>query len=107
MIRDELLKLQALGAMPSEQSVIGKDIAIIKAYQTLLEVITGDVTPDEIRILVGLFGEYEDSFFGLKWAIVHLIEDCPEWPLMECIPDIENEWIQTLRIRLKNAGQLD
>lgn len=105
MVRDEILKLQALGSMPSEIETIG-NAQVVKAYQDLLESIEGDVTNEEIRILVGLFGEHEDSFFYLKWAIIHLIEDTPNWPFMDCIPDIQNEWIQTLRIRLKNAGQL-
>lgn len=106
MVRDEILQLQALGAMPSEIEMIG-NVQVVKAYQDLLEAITRPVTDDEARILMGLFGEDGDSCFGLKWSVLHLVETAPGWPLMDCLPDIENEWIQRLRNRLRNAGLLD
>jgi hypothetical protein len=107
MVRDEVLQLQALGPLPIEKDTTQDDDVILDKYDHLLRAITRLVTDEEGRILMGLFGEDGDSCFGLKWSVLHLVETAPGWPLMDCLPDIENEWIQRLRISLKNAGQLD
>jgi hypothetical protein len=106
-MRDEVLKLVTLGPMPAEVDTTLDDIPLLKEYEDLLEAIERPVTDEEARALMILFGESEDSCFGLKWSVLHLVESAPGWPLMDVLPDVENEWIQRLRIRLKNAGLLE
>jgi len=64
--------------------------------------ISKPITDDEARALVTLFGP--DDCYGAAWSILHLIESAPGWPITECLINLENEWIVTLRDRAIRGG---
>lgn len=93
-MREEVNKLINLGQMPAEGSV---DIYIVAKYERLLHQIEPPLANSEAEALIGLFGS--DSFYGLAWTLLNLIETAPG--LLSFISDIpsENEWVQLLRKR--------
>lgn len=98
-MRQEIIELCRLGAFPSSNAV---DLAVIKKQEYLLLSIERPVSNDEARALMSLFGP--DDYYGLAWTVLHLVESAPDWPLWDCLEDTSNEWIQTLRRSLENAG---
>jgi hypothetical protein len=97
-MRNEVVELEKLGPLPDEES-IGEDA--IRTYQSLIQSISAPVTDQEARVLVSLFGSGDDSCFGLAWTLVHLIESAPGWPLLDCLNNTENWWIEFLQQRLR------
>jgi hypothetical protein len=93
-MREEVLELIRLGSMPSEDSA---DVDVVRKYEELLHQISPPLTTIEASNLLHLFGP--DSFFGLAWTLVILIESAPGWPEEVDLPAVDNEWIQLLRIR--------
>lgn len=100
-IRDEIIELDALGPLPSEDGV---DIELLRRYETLINAITRPVTDDEARVLVNLFGS--DGCFGLASTLMHLIETAPRWPLEDCLRVQDNEWKVEMRNRCIRGGRL-
>ena len=98
MIREQIQQLANLGPLPDEQAATEEQLA---AYQTLFEGIVRPVSNEEAKLLVGLFGP--DTCYGGAWTLLHLIETAPQWPLMECLSDTQNEWILRLRARAARA----
>ncbi len=68
-MRDEITKLIQLGPFPNETSVTPE---IVDQYAELIDVISPPVSLDEAKSLLTLFGT--DTFFGVAWSLVHLIE---------------------------------
>lgn len=100
-IRKEIHLLQLLGTLPSEE---GENTELIQKYDDLERSIVPPITDDEARILVKLFGS--DGCFGLASSFVHLIETAPNWPIEECLTDLDNEWILELKNRAIRGGWL-
>ncbi|MCQ8104421.1 hypothetical protein NP590_09935 [Methylomonas sp. SURF-2] len=100
-IRQQILDLEKLGPLPSENNL---DPDLIRCYENLYRSITKPITNEEARILVKLFGS--DGCFGLASSFVHLIETAPDWPLEDCLSEINNEWIIELRNRAIRGGRL-
>jgi hypothetical protein len=98
MIRHQVTELVQLGAFPSEDDA---DQAQIKRQQQLLEGIEAPVSDDEARELIKVFGP--DTYYGLAWTVLHLVEGAPNWPLPDCLESVDNQWIQILRRRLENT----
>jgi hypothetical protein len=94
MIRNEVRELIKLGPMPPENKV---EVELVEKYEKLIHAIKPPVTNIEAERLANLFGP--DSFYGLAWTIVSLIESAPEWPRRVTLPDSENEWVQLLKDR--------
>ena len=84
----------AKGRFPASGDVGEKAVA---EYEELLSRVAAPVTDDEARKLTGLFGP--DDFFGMAWTVLHLIESAPGWPIRDCLRDLGNRWIETLRDR--------
>ncbi len=101
MIRLEVQRLRAMGALPSEQQA---SVEQLKAYQDLLQAIKAPVTDEEAGELVGLFAG-PDTCFGLAWTVLHLVESAPGWPIASCLFG-KSEWLQTLRDRAGRGGKL-
>jgi hypothetical protein len=104
-VREEVKELQKLGPPPTEQELIRNPSPLLDKYELLLSSIAEPVTDEEARVLTGIFGA--DGCFGLGWTLLHLIETAPNWPIEECLIDVENEWICRLKDRAerwKNAG---
>jgi hypothetical protein len=101
MIRPQVTELVRLGPFPSERDAVVAQVAI---QQRLLESILAPVSDDEARELLKVFGP--DGYYGLAWAVVHLVETAPGWPLADCLEDSDNEWIQHLRTRRRNYEAL-
>lgn len=94
-MRPEVERFAALGAFPAEGAAAVHDLA---ERQRLLERIGSPVDADEARSLVGVLGESEDSCFGLKWGVVHLIETAPGWPLEDALA-ADTPWVRLLADR--------
>ena len=102
-MREEITELRQMGPLPPCEVAMRPDmLEKLKRYTQLIVSIQKPVTDEEARVLAGLFGP--DDCFELERSLVHLIESAPGWPLWECLADTSNEWIQTLRLRLENAG---
>jgi hypothetical protein len=100
-IREEIIELDALGPLPSEDGV---DNELLRKYETLIKAITKPVTDDEARVLVKLFGQ--DGCFGLVSTLMHLIETATGWPLEDCLRVQDNEWQIEMRNRCIRGGRL-
>ena len=90
---DELVKM---GRLPSSDQA---DEGYLESFQALLGEVDGDLDKcDSIRLLQ-LLGP--DDCFGLAWSIVHIVENCSEWPFLFEIPDIDPGWMSVLEERSK------
>jgi len=76
MIRPEVERLVALGPMPDSLGAT-PDQALVEEYERLITAISRPVSLDEALALTKVFGP--DDFYGLAWAVVHLIESAPGW----------------------------
>lgn len=93
-MRNEVRELIKLGPMPPEKMV---EVELVEKYEKLMHAIKSPLTKTEAERLARLFGP--DSFYGLAWTLISLIESAPEWPKNVTLPDIENEWVKLLRDR--------
>jgi hypothetical protein len=100
-MRPEIKRLLLLGPLPSEDDA---SVDQLRLMETELRSITRPITNDEARALLTLLGP--DDCFGGAWSFVHLIETAPGWPLSDCLVDLENEWVVTLRDRAIRGGML-
>jgi len=93
--------LVQLGKLPSEGEA---SVERIRQFEQSYRAIARPVTDDEARALVGLFGD--DGCFGFASSLVHLIETAPNWPLEDCLRNLQNEWVAELRNRAIRGGRL-
>jgi hypothetical protein len=93
-MRKAVKELLQFGSMPAETAA---DVETVEEWEKLLHQIQPPITMDEAEALLLIFGT--DSFFGLGWTLVNLIETTPGWPSTVHIPESENEWIQLLKLR--------
>jgi hypothetical protein len=102
-MREEVKELAKMGPLPSYKIAMQPDqLEKLERYGQLIVSIRKPVTDEEARVLASLFGP--DDCFELEETLIHLVESAPGWPLWDCLEDTSNEWIQTLRRRLENAG---
>jgi len=90
-----------MGPLPAEQSA---SVEELQERERLLKSIHKPVMDAEARELVKIFGP--DDCYGLAWAMLHLIESAPSWPLADILRPPLNQWTGTLRTRAVNAGKL-
>jgi hypothetical protein len=100
-MRPEVAELIQMGPLPSS-AVAVDDMLRLEEYQRLLEAIEQPVTDDEAIALAGLFGP--DECFGLAWALVHLIESAPGWPMLDLVAADDNAWRSLLRSRAERRA---
>jgi hypothetical protein len=93
--------LLTMGPLPSSADA-AEDMLRLEGYHRLLESIGQPITDDEALALATLFGP--DECFGLAWALVHLIESAPGWPMLHKIPADDNEWRVLLRSRAQRGA---
>lgn len=98
-MQHEIVDLLTLGPFPSEDAASEADVT---SRQKFIEAIAEPITNEEATALVGLLGN--DTFFGLAWAVVQLIESSPGWPLRDALPSNGGPWVDTLRRRAVNSG---
>lgn len=98
-LRFEILRLQELGPLPSEQE---GTVQQLKLYEDLIRSIVSPVTDDEARILFQLFSV--DTCFGLAYSLLHMIETAPGWPLSDCMLQRDNDWKMEMRNRAIRGG---
>jgi hypothetical protein len=104
-VRPQVIELERLGPLPPDDLVVQQNLAeVVREYEQLISSITAPVTDEEARVLVGVLGP--GDCFGLEWAMISLIESAPGWPLLDCLGDMDNHWIQFLLQRLRNSGRL-
>jgi len=102
-MRKEIRELENMGPLPSFQTAGQPGVLEkVQRYTELLTSIEKPITDDEACALARLFSP--DDCFELDWTLIHLIESAPGWPVWECLKAADNEWMQLLRLRLKNAG---
>lgn len=99
-MRQEVVDLIALGALPSSKS----DIPVIAAWQTALEKILPPTTDQEALALVSLFPDSDDDCFGLGWTLLHLVESAPGWRVQKPVKMPNNPWTVLLESRLANRN---
>jgi hypothetical protein len=102
MIRQAVRDLLDLGPLPSEDT---EDERVFDLYYEHLSRISEPVSNEEAEALATLFGP--DDCFGVAWTLLHLIETAPEWVPSETPQPGENEWLEGLRRRARNAGAYD
>ena len=103
-MRQEVIELGRMGPFPpSEKAVKENAQELINRYEKLIMSIKKPVSDEEAQVLVTIFGS--DDAFGLVWPLVSLVESAPGWPLAGCLENTNNEWIQMLKQRLRNAGR--
>ncbi len=106
-MRDEVKQLLKLGPLPSTDEVMAAASEQfddkLKSFEKLTKAIAKPVTNEEACALVTLFGP--DECFGGAWALVHLIESAPGWPIKECLKDDQNEWVRNLKERAIRGGR--
>jgi hypothetical protein len=94
-MRKEVIALGKLGPLPDFQSILdnpeGTDLLTI--YEGLIASIQRPVTDVEARVLLGILGP--GDCFQAEWALIHLIETAPGWPLADCLVDTDNQWWRT------------
>jgi hypothetical protein len=95
-MRKEIRELIKLGPFPSEASVSPE---AVDQYSELIDSISPPVSLDEARSLLTLFGT--DTFFGLPYSLVHLIESCPDWSSEALVNINDGFWISILKERLQ------
>ena len=100
-MRPEIKRLLLLGPLPSEDDASVDHLRLVEAE---LKSVAKPLTDDEARALVSLFGS--DGCFGVAWSFLHLIETAPGWPIADCLTNLENEWVISLRDRAVRGGLL-
>jgi hypothetical protein len=98
-MREEVYELLKLGPMPMEETAL---VETVEIYQRLIHQINPPLSNSEAEALLSLFGS--DSFYGLAWTVVSLIETAPGWPRSIELPDSDNEWVQLLKRRGAGKG---
>jgi hypothetical protein len=98
MLQSAVQKLVKMGPAPSSEDV---SVEWLKEVQGYVEDVQKPVSDEEARALAKLFGP--DECFGFGWAILHIIETAPGWPLKDVLEMPPNEWIENLRQRVANA----
>lgn len=93
-MRKAVKELLQHGPMPAETAA---DVETVEEWEKLIHKIQPPISRYEAEALLLVFGT--DSFFGLAWKLVDLIETVPGWPSTVHIPESENEWIQLLTLR--------
>jgi hypothetical protein len=78
------------GSLPANPALVGQIEALIRTVET-------PVSDEDARALVQLFGP--DDCFGLAWALLHLIETSPSWPIENALRSSHGEWIERLKER--------
>ena len=68
------------------------------------ELLQRPVSAHDAVALISLLPASGDSCYGLNWTILHAIESCPDWPIWSLLKAENHEWIDRLRVGLKNAG---
>ena len=71
-MRPEVQTLVRYGRFPKQEAASYDDV---DKREKLIELITPPLTEEEARALLVCFGE--DEFYGIAWALVHLIESVP------------------------------
>ena len=106
-MRDEVLKLKALGRMPDQSNDDLTDEQI-DVYSDLLDAIEKPITIEEAAVLIQLLPDV--SLYGVEWSLLHLIEslykvvapEVYESMIAKC-PSVE--WRDALLLRFNNARQ--
>lgn len=98
-MRKEVTELVEHGPLPSSEEAT---VEWLKRHGEIFDKITRPVTDEEACALVKLFGP--DDCYGSAWALLHLIETAPGWPIVECLRDTSNYWVQDLRDRAERGG---
>lgn len=99
-MRPEVVELVALARMPTTAQ---SDLDPVRAdrWEDLVGRLSaqGDVTDDEARSLVDLLPEDGSDSYGVAWALVHVVESAPGWPLAAALDRAEGPWVDVLRRR--------
>jgi hypothetical protein len=93
-MREEVIDLINHGPLPSSRVAT---VEWLKRHEEIFNRIARPLTDEEACKLVALFGP--DDCFGAAWALLHLIETAPSWPIHSCLTETDNEWIRRLRAR--------
>jgi len=99
-MRDIIRELIRLGPIPSYSEATSE---ILDQYSDLLESIEKPVTDEEAKELIILFSP--DDAGDLNYAIIHLVETSPNWPLQDFLTNQPNsEFVEVLINRAKRGG---
>lgn len=107
-MREQILKLKAIGRMPTESDADDNDEKIdelIEQYDELISSVERPITLEEAEVLVSLFPD--GFFYDMHWGLLHLFETCilsaSEEEYQKLIDKCPSEeWRQNLQIRYEN-----
>jgi hypothetical protein len=100
MIRTAVKELEALGKFPISEKAQQNTL---RQQETILAGIERPLSPEEARVLVRLFGP--DTYYGLAWTLLHLIETTPGWPIEACVASMDSgPWQDRIRMRASKAA---
>lgn len=103
-MREQILKLKAIGKMPTE-SINDEEsiITLVEQYDELISSIEKPITLEEAEILISIFPD--GFFYDLHWDLIKLVESVissdKEYELLikKCP---SKEWRENLQIRYEN-----
>jgi len=101
-MREEVNKLIHLGPMPNKETV---DLETVAVYENLINRIEPPLSINEAEALFKIFGP--DSFYGLAWTLLNLIETTPELLSILNVVKSENVWVHLLRKRATSRMSAD
>lgn len=95
-MREEVTRLVALGAFPSERKTT---IEQVEERGALVLALKKPATLEEALALLDIFPATEETYHGLAWSVVHFIESAPGWSDKAVAPDDSRYWPEFLRGR--------
>ena len=99
-------QMVVLGPMPTTDEAI-RDGNRADEWEALLNRLVDErsLLGSEVSQLLHLFPGDESDCFGLAWTLLHAIETSPDWPVRESIDRMQGHWADSLRQRLRSAGE--
>jgi len=92
-MRECVRELIKLGPLPSDERA---DVERLQAIESALAQVKRPLAAEEALALLSIFPTDESSCFGLAWAVLHLIETAPGWPLAQARLHAANPWVRTM-----------
>lgn len=105
-LRASVAELVVLGPVPTDDQA-GVDPSRADRWESLIGAVhlQGAVTDAEATALVRLLSEDGSDSFGVAWALVHVVESAPAWPLWGALEQLDGPWADVLRRRAAGSAR--
>lgn len=101
-VRDAVAALASLGPLPTEAMALSEATKLDR-WEELIGLVSTPLSDPEAMVLGALFPPDESDAFGAAWALVHLMESAPSWPIREALSVVPGYWRAVLLERLRHA----